>query len=145
MTAAARLKPKVTLYMLEACRTDVGAHLPGSTVGLAPPPRATGTFFAYAAAPGDVAYDDARKNALSFFTLALADELLVPNQDIGVVMRNVRERVSTATGGRELPWTEDSLTGPMILNQAPAAPTLFALYGRVLKGEADAERDLGLA
>ena len=145
MTAATRLHPKATLVMLEACRTDAGAHLPGSTAGLAPPPRATGSFFAYAAAPGDVALDDGRANTLGPFTLALADELLVPNQDIAVVMRKVRERVATATGGRQLPWTEDSLTGPMILNQGPAAPQLSALYGRALKGDRDAERDLGLA
>ena len=141
-----KLHPAATVYMLDACRSNAGVDLPGIRPGLEQPPRTTGAFFAYAAAPGDVAYDAGRSAPdLSPFTFALSDELLVPGQDIGVVLRKVRERVSLATGGRQLPWTEDSLTGPLVLNDAPAAPQLFDLYGRALKGDPAAQRDLGNA
>lgn len=142
----AALKPTSTLFMLDACRSDVGAVAAGTQPGLASPPRVAGAFFAYAAAPGDVALDaGATAPGLSPFAFALADELLVPNQDIGVVMRKVRERVAVVTGGRQLPWTEDSLTGPLVLNEAPTSPELFDVYGRMLKGDVASQRDLGLA
>jgi len=141
-----QLKPTSALYMLDACRVSRGIALPHDGEGLAPPPKTAGAFFAYAAAPGDVAYDNSiSTRSLSPFSFALSDELLVPNQDIGVVMRKVRERVARDTNGKQLPWTEDALTGPLVVNEAPTSPQLFDLYGRTLKGEASAQRDLGIA
>lgn len=140
----AKLKVTATAFVLDACRTNVKLKGAKTAPGLAPPPRAPGSFFAYAAAPGELAYDSAGR-ALSPFTFALVDELLIPNQDIGVVMRKVRERVSRETGGRQTPWSEDGLTGQLVLNAAPAAPELFQLYGKALKGDVVASRELGLA
>ena len=148
LTAAHRLKPSTTLLILDACRSDAGAAAAGrhQLAGLAAPPRTTGTYFAYAAAPGDIAFDGSPTSGpLSPFTAAIVDELLLPGQDIGVVMRHVRERVSAATGGRQIPWSEDALTIELILNAAPTAPQLFALYGPALRGDAAAQRELGLA
>lgn len=139
-----KLKPDATLFVLDACRTETELKGAKGEAGLAPPPRATGTFFAYAAAPGGLALDGTGRS-LSPFTYALVDELLIPEQDIGVVMRKVRERVARETAGRQIPWSEDALTGQLILNAAPSAPELFALYGKALKGDAVAERELGLA
>ena len=56
-------------------------------------------------------------------------------------MRKVRERVAGVTGGRQLPWSEYSLTGPLVLNEAPTSPELFDLYGRMLKGDTSSQRD----
>ena len=147
----AAAKPAAALYMLDACRSDaakpaakgaLAADAPGPTQ----PPKTLGAFFAYAAAPGDVAYDGPPGAAsLSPFSFALVEELRVPGQDIGAVMRHVRERVAKLTGGRQLPWSEDALTAPLVLNEAPASPELAALWGRALRGERDAERELGLA
>ena len=139
-----QIKPTSALFMLDACRASSGIALPRDGEGLAPPPKTAGAFFAYAAAPGDLAYDNGN-STLSPFTFALSDELLVPNQDIGVVMRKVRERVARDTNGKQLPWTEDALIGPLVINEAPTSPQLFDLYGRTLKGEASAQRDLGIA
>ncbi len=135
------------VFVLDACREDDAERIRGGKSGLAPPPRAAGAFFAYAAAPGDVAYDEAGWAAkdLSPFTFALIDELLVPGQDIGIIMRKVRARVTRETQGQQVPWTEDALTGPLVLNAAPASPALFDLYGQALKGDALAARDLGHA
>ncbi|WP_216186523.1 caspase family protein [Verticiella alkaliphila] len=146
-TRLGALKAAATVFVLDACREDDAELIRGGKTGLAPPPRATGAFFAYAAAPGDLAYDDAgwEDRELSPFTYALIDELLVPGQDIGIIMRKVRDRVSRDTQGEQIPWTEDALTGPLVLNAAPVTPALFDLYGKALKGDALAARDLGYA
>lgn len=140
-----RLKPRSTVFVLDACRTETALKDAAGEAGLAPPPRATGAFFAYAAAPGGDAFDKGGGRGLSPFTFAFVDELLIPGQDIGVIMRKVRERVSRATGGRQIPWSEDALTEQLVLNAAPATPQLFDLYGKALKGDASAARELGLA
>jgi hypothetical protein len=44
------------------------------------------------------------------FTQALLEHLADP-QDIGVVLRKVREKVMRATGGKQQPWDYGSLTG----------------------------------
>lgn len=140
-----RLKARSTVFVLDACRTETGLRDAAGEAGLAPPPRATGTFFAYAAAPGGEAFDGGGGRGLSPFTFAFVDELLIPGQDIAVIMRKVRERVSRVTGGRQIPWSEDALTEQLVLNAAPEAPQLFDLYGKALKGNASAARELGLA
>lgn len=140
-----RLKAGSTIFVLDACRTETELKDAAGEAGLAPPPRATGTFFAYASAPGGEAFDRGGGRGLSPFTFAFIDELLIPGQDIGVIMRKVRERVSRATGERQVPWSEDALTGPLVINAAPAAPQLFDLYGKALKGDASGARELGLA
>ncbi len=155
----AAAKPAAALYMFDACRSDARpearpeaaspaakAPLAADAPGPAQPPKTLGAFFAYAAAPGDSAYDGPPGTAsLSPFSSALVEELRVPGQDIGLVMRHVRERVATLTGGRQLPWSEDALTAPLVLDEAPASPELAALWGRALRGEREAERELGLA
>jgi uncharacterized caspase-like protein len=96
---------------LDACRDNPLQRTGDRTVskGLAPISVAQGTLIAYATKDGQTASDGVgQKN--SPFTKALLEHLSDP-QDIAVILRKVREKVMTATGGKQQPWEYGSLTG----------------------------------
>jgi hypothetical protein len=102
---------KTKLVFLDACRDNpiVSAGVRGASKGLAPINVSEGTLIAYATKDGQTAEDGVgSKN--SPFTQALLEHLSDP-QDIGVVLRKVREKVMRATGGKQQPWEYGSLTG----------------------------------
>ncbi len=102
---------KTKIVFLDACRDNPLQRTGDRSVtkGLAPISVAEGTLISYATKDGQVAADGAgSKN--SPFTQALLEHLADP-QDIGVVLRKVREKVMRATGGKQQPWDYGSLTG----------------------------------
>ena len=79
-----------------------------------------GMFIAYATEPGEVAID-MLPNAL--FTAALLKEIKKPGLKIEEVFREVRNRVTTETQGRQMPWVSSSLTEDFYFISPSVAPT----------------------
>lgn len=129
-----RRKAKVTILLIDACRTNPfpagvlvkgTAAAPGqpiSPTGLAatkgaialasedqPAPDSLGEIVGYAAEPGQVALDGAA-GANSPYASALLKHLAANRSyDFGQVMTLVTEEVYLATGTRQRPWTNASL------------------------------------
>ncbi|MEM9344802.1 MAG: caspase family protein [Pseudomonadota bacterium] len=100
---------RTNIVILDACRDNPFDSIPEfGDNGLAEMKAPTGTFLAYATAPGEVAYDGAGDH--SPFTAALAEEIATPGAKIEEVFRNVRIRVLEETGRRQTPWDTSSLT-----------------------------------
>ena len=102
----------VKLVFLDACRDNpFGAALTedaGVGKGLARVGTEANFLFAYATQPDNVAYDGTGRN--SFFTKAMLHHMYIPGQDIAEMMIGVRRDVLAATGGRQIPWENSSLT-----------------------------------
>jgi len=102
---------RTKLVFLDACRNNplINSNERGFSSGLAPINAGEGTLISYATKDGSVALDgEGSKN--SPYTQALVAHLGDP-QDIGVVLRKVREDVMKYTGGKQQPWDYGNLTG----------------------------------
>lgn len=96
------------IVILDACRDNPFSGATGAGArGLARMEAPTGTFIAYATAPGDVAMDGAGAN--SPFTAALAAAMQEPGLPIEQAFKQVRVQVLRETGGRQTPWDSSSL------------------------------------
>ncbi|WP_275041761.1 caspase family protein, partial [Leisingera sp. ANG-M1] len=84
----------------------------------------TGTFLAYATAPGDVALDGEGEN--SPFTEALAREIMVPGRPVEQVFKHVRRAVLAQSGGSQTPWDTSSLVSDFVFAEAAPEPVLSA-------------------
>jgi uncharacterized caspase-like protein len=113
---------KLSITFLDACRNNpfIKPLTRGApAVGLAPQRIASGSYIAYATAPGDVAYDGAKaKN--SPFTQALLENIDRENVDIRLMMADVRAKVYEATQEKQLPWENNSLIGRFYFRNNPA-------------------------
>lgn len=118
---ARRLKPATgqLLIFLDACRTN---PLPGteggSSAGLAQYDGGTGTFVAFATAPGQVAWDKGADGENSPFTGALLRHIAKPGQTLSDLMIAVRNEVSDETGGKQIPWEQSSLRSQFLFRPA---------------------------
>lgn len=120
---------RANLFFLDACRDN---PLPASTRSMsasrgltvtAAPPQ---SLIVYATDPGQAALDGDGRN--SPFAAALLDHLGAPGMDVELVLRNVRGDVIERTGGRQTPWTNSSLTEPVVLAADVAAAGSAELY-----------------
>lgn len=108
---------KANIVILDACRNNpFSANNRAVNRGLAAVFAPTGSFIAYATAPGDVALDGNGRN--SPFTEALAEQILVPNQSIETLFKQVRLQVIQETEGRQTPWDSSSLVTDFVFNRA---------------------------
>jgi hypothetical protein len=82
----------------------------------------TGTFIAYATAPGDVPLDGTGAN--SPFTAALAGTMTEPGLPIEQMLKQIRVKVRRATDGAQTPWDSSSLVRDFAYR--PAAATTAA-------------------
>lgn len=101
-----------TLVFLDACRDDplpASVRGSGSANGLARLQTGTGTFVAFATAPGAVAYDGAPDATNSPFTQALLDNISSPGLSVSDMMIEVRNEVVETTMRRQTPWDQSSL------------------------------------
>ena len=106
---------RMNIVVLDACRDNPFAD--GKTAsgkGLAPLDAPTGTFLAYATAPGNVAQDGRGKNGL--YTSFLLEELKKPNASIENVFKRVRFSVRKASEGAQVPWESTSLEDDFVFN-----------------------------
>ena len=111
------LSASASLLFLDACRDNPfvdnivrsmgqSARSVGVRGGLAPMEQA-GSFIAYATAPDQVAFDGAGEN--SPFTSALLDLIDTPGLSVSDLMIDVRNKVISATRGKQQPWDQSSL------------------------------------
>ncbi|MDU8944688.1 caspase family protein [Ovoidimarina sediminis] len=114
---------QTNIFILDACRDNPFEDLPSfGDNGLAEMKAPTGTFLAYATAPGEVAYDGSGAN--SPFTSALTVEMTVPGRGIEEMFRAVRVRVLEETAGLQTPWDTSSLTRAFVFAEAEQEPDI---------------------
>jgi hypothetical protein len=111
------LPAKARLVFLDACRDNPASRTliatrGGASQGLAPVSAGSGTLIAYATRDGATAEDGV--GAHSPYTSALLEHL-DSQDDISLVLRQVREAVLRATSGRQEPWEYGSLVGEKII------------------------------
>ncbi len=101
------------IVILDACRNNPFARSwnrdAATNGGLAQTTAPTGTFIAYATAPGSVAADGTSRNGT--FTAELLKQIQVPNLAVEQVFKNVRQNVTAQTNNRQTPWDSSSLVG----------------------------------
>jgi uncharacterized caspase-like protein/peptidoglycan hydrolase-like protein with peptidoglycan-binding domain len=120
---------RTNLVFLDACRDNplarnlarsIGTRSAGVGRGLAPIETGIGTLIAFATQPGNVALDG--ENSNSPFTEALVKHIETPGVDIAVLLRKVRLQVIERTNGQQVPWSNSSLTGDVVLKEKPVEP-----------------------
>lgn len=110
-TEMKRVKNRLNFVILDACRNVPFSRGLGSGTGggLSEMHAPAGTLIAFSTSPGDVAEDGEGGN--SSYTKALTDRMLQPNVMVERMFRQVRNCVKQATGDRQIPWENSSLTG----------------------------------
>ena len=106
------------IVILDACRNNPfsrGWSRSGDTGGLANINAPTGTYIAYAAAPGSVA-SDGRGTRNGLFTGVLIKQLKRPGLKLEEVFKGVREEVMRITGDKQVPWDSSSIKGDFYFN-----------------------------
>ena len=100
----------MNIVILDACRNNpFKRSFRSATRGLASTTAPTGTFVAYATAPGSVAADGEGSNGL--YTQELLKNLNKPGLTIERVFKNVRASVLQQTNGKQTPWENSSIIG----------------------------------
>ena len=125
LSVMAEAHNRMNVVILDACRDNPLPKGRSAVRGLARMDAPSGTFIAYAAAPGQVAEDGA-KGGNGVFTGELVKAMVEPGVPIEQVFKKVIAGVSTDTAGRQVPWTEASLQGDFYFKNAEpvtAAPS----------------------
>lgn len=121
----ASARNRTNLVILDACRNNPFENVADlDESGLAEMKAPTGTFLAYATAPGAVAMDGEGNN--SPFTKALAEQIAVPGQPVEQAFKEVRRAVLAQSKGQQTPWDTSSLVSDFVFAQAPPEPVLTA-------------------
>jgi peptidoglycan hydrolase-like protein with peptidoglycan-binding domain len=103
---------RLNIVILDACRNNPFKGIFRAPVrGLAQTRAPTGTFIAYAAAPGALARDGTSGSRNSPYTAALLRSMQEPGLRLEDVFKRVRLAVLTNTDGFQTPWTGSSITG----------------------------------
>lgn len=128
--SAMERKTEINLVFLDACRDNpfavnlaksMGTRSAAVGQGLAKIGTGIGSLIAFATQPGNVALDGVGRN--SPFTGALLKHLGTKGQSITDDLILVRREVLEVTQGRQVPWDNSSLTGPVVLvPRAPGTP-----------------------
>ena len=106
---------RMNILVLDACRDNPFGSI-ASGKGLAPMDAPTGTFLAYATAPGNVAEDGDVKSGNGLYTQFLLQELKKPTARIEDVFKRVRLQVRQKSQGRQIPWESTSLEDDFVFN-----------------------------
>jgi hypothetical protein len=107
MSQATRL---ANIVLLDACRNnpfEKRVKSLGASKGLGDMSAGQGNIIGFASEPNTVAYES--KGNYSYFTEALAREIVKPGTSITQVLRRVRVAVRDATNGEQIPTTSDGL------------------------------------
>ena len=105
-------KSRVNIIILDACRNNpFQTKRAVSSKGLTEiRVKPTGTYIAFAAAPGSFADDlDPKNPNNSPFSGALIEALKTPNLEIEDVFKQVKRHVQEVTDKQQVPWTSSSL------------------------------------
>jgi len=100
----------INIVVLDACRNNPFARsYRSASRGLTRMDGPTGSYIAYATAPGMIASDGKGKNGL--YTQYLLEYMQQPGLSIEQVFKKVRVGVIGDTGGKQVPWENSSLLG----------------------------------
>jgi uncharacterized caspase-like protein len=98
------------IVILDACRDNPYRSIRSGAGGLAPMQVGTGTYLAFATAPGKTASDNpGGQNGL--FTQELAGVLRQTGLSLDDVFNQVRARVTQTSGNQQIPWSTSSVVG----------------------------------
>jgi hypothetical protein len=111
---------RLNIVILDACRDNpFSRSFRSRQSGLAQMDAPSGMLVAFATAPGAVAYDGDGVNGV--YTKHLLRNITIPGLPIELVLKRVREGVSTETGQKQIPWESSSLLGDFYFKGAPQA------------------------
>jgi hypothetical protein len=111
-------KNRLNIVILDACRNNpFNRSFRSENSGLALMDAPTGTFVAFATAPGSVANDGDGQNGI--YTQHLLQALKQPGLSVEQVFKQVRVSVKEASGGQQIPWDSSSLTGEFYFRPRP--------------------------
>jgi len=118
-------KNRLNLLVLDACRNNpFGRGMRSGSQGLAQMDAPSGSFIAYATAPGSTASDGGGVNGL--YTQHLLKAIRQPGLKVEEVFKQVRVGVKQDSHDRQVPWDSSSLTGDFFFRPgnapAPAVP-----------------------
>lgn len=117
----ASARNRTNIVILDACRNNPFSDIPElNDNGLAEMKAPTGTFLAYATAPGGVALDGQDSN--SPFTRALVEQIQVPGQLIEQLFKQVRRSVLKQSNGLQTPWDASSLVSDFFFIDKSSVP-----------------------
>ncbi len=117
---------RVNIVILDACRDNPFARsFRSGSRGLAQMEAAKGSLVAFATGPGSVAADGTGRNGL--YTQHLLQSLNHPDSDIDRVFRRVTADVARASGNKQVPWKQDSLTGEFYFKPGGGANVALAV------------------
>jgi len=112
---------RLNIVILDACRNNpFGRSFRGRQQGLAQMDAPTGTYVAFATAPGRTAADGSGANGL--YTRALLDYLQLPGLKLEEVFKRARAEVLQASGQEQTPWENSSIVGDFFFVPGNAAP-----------------------
>jgi len=114
---------RLNILVLDACRNNpFGRSFRSSQQGLAQVDAPTGTFVAFATAPGRTAADGSGANGL--YTEALLRQFHTPGLKLEEVFKRTRADVLRASGQQQTPWENSSIVGDFyFVSAAPAETT----------------------
>jgi len=106
---------RLNIIILDACRNNPFLSTRSTSRGLAIMNSGQGTFIAFATAPGKTASDNT-KGANGLFTSHLLEIIKEPSLSLEQVFSKVREKVASASNGKQIPWTSSSVIGEFYFN-----------------------------
>jgi TPR repeat protein len=128
--------PGIKFVFLDACRDNpFESVLATVSEGLARIGNARDFMISFATQPDNVAYDGTGRN--SFFTEALLGHIYTPGLDVSDLMIQVRKDVLAATGGRQIPWENSSLTRQFRFDPRPDTVSAETLLWQVAANARD--------
>ncbi len=141
---------RMNIVVLDACRNNPYARsFRSAAQGLAQTNAPTGSFVAYATAPGSVAADGDGSNGL--YTQELLKAIRTPGLGLEQVFKQVRANVLQTSARKQVPWENSSIVGDFYFRggssatagTAPtAAPTAAEIQAWARKGnELDKEEN----
>ena len=101
------LSARTKLIILDACRDNPFSNAANASGGLAEMNAPLGTLIAFSTAPGYTAEDGNDRH--SPYMKALLEVLEQGDASVEEVFKEVRNKVVSATGGRQIPWESTSL------------------------------------
>jgi hypothetical protein len=112
---------EMNIVILDACRDNPLPKTRGTERGLARMDAPSGTFIAYAAAPGQTAHDGG-KGGNGVFTAELIKAMAAPGVPLEQMFKRVIAGVKSDTHGGQQPWSEASIQGDFYFHAGVAAP-----------------------
>jgi len=114
-------KNRLNIMILDACRNNPFSRnwRGGGDRGLAQVNAPTGSFIAFATAPGREAADGKGEHGL--YTEALLAQLREPGLELEKVFKRTREKVMAASLGQQTPWESNSTVGDFCFVPAATA------------------------